>query len=595
MERGPRLRRDLDGPPGHAGHVHRRGGDRFPASKYGAHALRPRRRLVRRLLDTGPPATSQLTIAGHARRDHHRHAARGHRPLRRARPRLLPDVVLRGGLRARPAGRGRWSAPRRSSSATALLDADAFASLGEDVDGRGVGPRQHRRATPTSRRRPVRRHRRPSRRSRCRRRRDGAPRRGARVLRRRRHRQHGGDRARGRPGPRPVAGVRHRPARRGGGRRLQRRRPRRLPAPARERARPRSRWPATPRTPRSTPRSPPGDPAGDRSRPPGSTSSSRRRTDQAGGYVATDIAPPGWGRLRRGRSPTVAAASGGPDGGRAEFTSDDGRRARDRPGRHPDRRPAAAPATRPTSPTPRRRSTPSWTAADALAAGRCRRYLELRRRGPGPGRLELLGDGAHRRQEAGAGLGRLPGPVRRAARLVPGALHLARGRRQTDVEIQVLLSSEGEIESVSVSDISLGGGARRASTLENGGPLTPYLFVPSSGGFQLELSQQVHPGQRQDRGRLPEARQRHVVRHGRRRRRPRRQLRHRLRHRDRALTRRHHDHASRAPPHHRRTAMTTTPETPDGGPGGRAARGTARRPLRPRDRGRARRRWRRAP
>ena len=66
------------------------------------------------------------------------------------------------------------------------------------------------------------------------------------------------------------------------------------------------------------------------------------------------------------------------------------------------------------------------------------------------------------------------------------ALYTAPDGSQTDVEIQVLLSSEGEIEGVSVADISQGGQA--GIDIENGGSLTPYLIVPSSGGFQLELS-----------------------------------------------------------------------------------------------------------
>jgi hypothetical protein len=73
------------------------------------------------------------------------------------------------------------------------------------------------------------------------------------------------------------------------------------------------------------------------------------------------------------------------------------------------------------------------------------------------------------------------------------ALYTAPDGSQTDVEIQVLLSSEGEIESISVTDIGLGGGTQAGIDLENGGTLTPYLIVPSSGGFQMELSSQSVP------------------------------------------------------------------------------------------------------
>jgi hypothetical protein len=55
----------------------------------------------------------------------------------------------------------------------------------------------------------------------------------------------------------------------------------------------------------------------------------------------------------------------------------------------------------------------------------------------------------------------------------------------TDVEITVLLSSEGEIEGIQVADLAQGG---QAGIELAGGTLTPYLIVPSSGGFDFELS-----------------------------------------------------------------------------------------------------------
>jgi hypothetical protein len=73
------------------------------------------------------------------------------------------------------------------------------------------------------------------------------------------------------------------------------------------------------------------------------------------------------------------------------------------------------------------------------------------------------------------------------------ALYTAPNGSQTEVEIQVLLSSQGEIESISVSDISLGNGAQAGIDLENGGSLTPYLIVPSSSGFDFELSSKSVP------------------------------------------------------------------------------------------------------
>jgi hypothetical protein len=56
----------------------------------------------------------------------------------------------------------------------------------------------------------------------------------------------------------------------------------------------------------------------------------------------------------------------------------------------------------------------------------------------------------------------------------------------SDVGVRVLLSSQGEIQSVSTVDLSNGSAA--GVSLQNGGRLTPYVFVPSSGGYQQVLS-----------------------------------------------------------------------------------------------------------
>jgi hypothetical protein len=59
---------------------------------------------------------------------------------------------------------------------------------------------------------------------------------------------------------------------------------------------------------------------------------------------------------------------------------------------------------------------------------------------------------------------------------------------KSDVGARVLLSSEGTIESVSYVDVS--GGQSGGIELGIGGKLTPYVFVPGSGGFQPVLSTQ---------------------------------------------------------------------------------------------------------
>jgi hypothetical protein len=60
-----------------------------------------------------------------------------------------------------------------------------------------------------------------------------------------------------------------------------------------------------------------------------------------------------------------------------------------------------------------------------------------------------------------------------------------------DVGVRVLLSSEGEIQSVAVFGLNGPGGESTSGvTLEIGGRLTPYVFVPSSGSYVQQLSSQ---------------------------------------------------------------------------------------------------------
>ncbi len=61
----------------------------------------------------------------------------------------------------------------------------------------------------------------------------------------------------------------------------------------------------------------------------------------------------------------------------------------------------------------------------------------------------------------------------------------------TDVGIRVLLSSAGQIQSVSIVDASTGSSA--GISIELGGILTPYVFVPSSGNYEQVLSTQSIP------------------------------------------------------------------------------------------------------
>jgi hypothetical protein len=68
------------------------------------------------------------------------------------------------------------------------------------------------------------------------------------------------------------------------------------------------------------------------------------------------------------------------------------------------------------------------------------------------------------------------------------AQYTAPGGAVTDVGVRELLSQQGEIQSVSIVDAASGSAA--GVSLEVGGTLTPYVFTPSSGGYQPTLSDQ---------------------------------------------------------------------------------------------------------
>ena len=205
---------------------------------------------------------------------------------------------------------------------------------------------------------------------------------------------------------------------------------------------------------------PPGHPAGRPSRRPGSTCSSRRHRDQVGNYLVdgTSRRPAGAGFVEAFLESPAAAA-----GDRRVR-----RAVRQRPGRGPRDRARAAsrsPASsRPGDEAQRRRHRdaglhPAGRHASALAVA-LPAYLNAGGEGQVQGvwdySLTVLTDG----QKAAPGDDGLPGPVGRPDRLVPGARTRRPPAAQTDVEIRVLLCSEGEIQSVSVFDVSHGDGAR---------------------------------------------------------------------------------------------------------------------------------------
>lgn len=210
--------------------------------------------------------------------------------------------------------------------------------------------------------------------------------------------------------------------------------------------------------------------------------------DQARGYVAQDVAPPGWGRFVAAYA-EFAADSNGPDGS-AQFTSDEADVVEIGPGGIR----IAAQLQSGDEDNVADAETQVYTrldGRDALAVA-LPAYLNSGGRGQVQGvwnfSVTTLVAGKKRAPASAvyqAQSGGLLGWFQ--------ALYTAPDGSQTDVELQVLLSSEGEIESISVSDVSLGSGAQAGIELENGGSLTPYLIVPSSGGFQLELSSKTVP------------------------------------------------------------------------------------------------------
>ena len=210
--------------------------------------------------------------------------------------------------------------------------------------------------------------------------------------------------------------------------------------------------------------------------------------EMARGYVAENIAPPGWNRLVAAYA-EFATQSSGPDGS-AELTSDTADVVEIGPGgirisaqlRSGDEENVASAETQVYTRIDGR---------DALAAA-----LPAYLNSGGRGQVQGVWNFSVTTLQAG----RKQAPVSAVYQAQSGgllgwfhALYTAPDGTQTDVEVQVLLSSEGEIESISVSDISLGNGAQAGIELENGGSLTPYLIVPSSGGFQMELSSQSVP------------------------------------------------------------------------------------------------------
>lgn len=210
--------------------------------------------------------------------------------------------------------------------------------------------------------------------------------------------------------------------------------------------------------------------------------------DQARDYVAQDIAPPGWAELVAAYA-DFAQQSAGPDGS-AQFTSDTADIVEIGPGGIR----IAAQLQSGDEDNVASAETQVYTQLDgreALAA-----VLPAYLNSGGRGQVQGVWDFSVTTLQTGQKRAPASAVYQAQSGGLLGwfqALYTAPNGSQTDVEIQVLLSSEGEIESISVSDVSLGGGAQAGIDLENGGSLTPYLIVASSGGFRFELSSKSVP------------------------------------------------------------------------------------------------------
>ena len=170
----------------------------------------------------------------------------------------------------------------------------------------------------------------------------------------------------------------------------------------------------------------PGRSAGRPSRRPASTSSCRP-TRAGSATTSTDgTAPKGWGEFVRAF--LEEGVGGRPSGGGVDFVDDEAKVLRRRRHRHQDRRRSSPRGRPPRSPARRRRSTPRSAArTDALAVA-LPAYVNAGGEGQVQGvwnyALTTLSDGGRSIPVVRG----LPGPVRRPRRVVPGAVHLTRGR-----------------------------------------------------------------------------------------------------------------------------------------------------------------------
>ena len=254
-----------------------------------------------------------------------------------------------------------------------------------------------------------------------------------------------------------------------------------------------------------------------------------RTPQQAEQYVAQNIAPPGWNRLLESYAQFAEGSTG--DTGGVAFTSDTA----DVIEIGPEGIRIAAQLETGDEANVAGSETQVYTEMDgrqALAAV-LPAYLNSGGQGQVQGVWNFSMTTLVTGKQRGSGVGGLPGPVRRAVRLVPGALHGT--RRQPDRRRD--------------PGAALQRGRDRGRLGRRHQPGRPGRHRHRGRGLAHALPhravqrrlpagavEQVGPGQRQDRGRLPQARHRHAVRDGRRRRRPGRQLHLGVRDRDRPMT-----------------------------------------------------------
>jgi hypothetical protein len=202
------------------------------------------------------------------------------------------------------------------------------------------------------------------------------------------------------------------------------------------------------------------------------------RASDVGDYLSAHVGPPGWSRFVEAY---VAASSQSGDDGSASFVSDEATVLEQGPGgiriagqlREGDAGSVSDMATFVTTEIEGR----------SVLAGLLPAYLNS----GGEGMVQGVWDYGVTTLVAGDTAVPVSGIYQAQSEGLVGtawAAYLSPDGQQTDVVFRVLLTSDGEIESVTVAD-AMTEDFSAGIDLQNGGVLTPYVFVSSSGSFEM--------------------------------------------------------------------------------------------------------------